>query len=88
METISLKMDEQMLKEIDESLSKNNYSTRTELIRDALREKLEQLKKEELIKELMKFRGAAKKKTSDEELRRIREQVSSEMLEKYEKQFK
>jgi len=67
-----------MLNNIDKSLRRHNYSTRTEFLRDAIREKLESMNKEELIKELMKFRGMAKKRVSEKEYRQTRERVFKE----------
>ena len=84
METISLKLEENVLKEIDENLVKHRYSTRTEFIRDAIREKLSELEKEELLKAVAKLRGASKRKTTDEQLHLARERL----VEKYEKKFK
>jgi metal-responsive CopG/Arc/MetJ family transcriptional regulator len=73
MDIISLKLDEKMLKNIDSCLKKNNFSTRTELIRDAIREKLSALEKEEAIRKLIAYRGImkGKSKMSDEEAREL-----------------
>ena len=79
MEAISLKLDQTMLQNIDHTLKKNNYSTRTEFIRDAIRIKLGDLKREKLIEEFMKFRGKAKEKTTYEENRKTRDKVFLEM---------
>ena len=79
MEAISLKLDETMLQNIDHTLKENNYSTRTEFIRDAIRIKLDDLKRDHLIEEFMKFRGKSKKKTTYEENRKTREDVFLEM---------
>ena len=68
MEAISLKLDEGILDHIDKSLSKHMYSTRTEFIRDAIREKLSELEKEELLKEVAKLRGSSKRKTTNREI--------------------
>jgi metal-responsive CopG/Arc/MetJ family transcriptional regulator len=87
MEAISLKLDENMLANIDENLKKHNYSTRTEFIRTAIRDKLEDLSRDDLIKEFMKFKGKSKKKTSDEELKKIRAEVSRELMEELDKKF-
>lgn len=46
MEIITIKMEQELLKEIDSSLKENLYSTRTEFIRAAIREKVKQLEKE------------------------------------------
>jgi Arc/MetJ-type ribon-helix-helix transcriptional regulator len=69
METISLKMENSLLKEIDSKLKKHRYSTRTEFIRDAIRTKLSDLEKEEIIKKLEAFKGSLKPKSNmtDEE---------------------
>lgn len=72
METISLKLEKMMLHTLDMNLQKHNFSTRTEFIRDAIREKLESLKKEELIQKFLQSKGKAKRKTSDIEYQRIR----------------
>ncbi len=80
METICIKLEDSLLKEIDEKLKKHNYSTRSEFVRVAVRDKLKDLSREDLIKEFMKFRGSAKKKTSDKELREIREKVFKEFI--------
>ena len=53
METISLKLDEDMLHNMDKTLKKHNFSTRTEFIRDAIRDKLERLTRDELIEIFM-----------------------------------
>ena len=73
METISLKMEKNLLKEIDTKLKENLYSTRTEFIRDAIRTKLTNLEKQQLIKKLEAFKGSLKPKTnkSEEEIGEI-----------------
>ena len=83
MEVISLKLDENMLNNIDKSLQKHNYSTRTEFVRDAIREKLENMTREELIQEFLKTKGKFKHmNTSDEDLERIRQKSYDELCKK------
>ena len=62
METISLKLDEHLLKHIDANLKKYNFSTRTEFVRDAVRKRLSELEKEEVIRRLAAFKGIMKGK--------------------------
>lgn len=81
METISLKMEDNLLHEIDSKLAKHRYSTRTEFIRDAIREKLSDLEKEELLKAVANLRGSSKRKTTDEQLHAAREKAF-ELIEK------
>ncbi len=72
METISLKMEEGLLHDIDSSIKSHRYSTRTEFIREAIRNKLSELEKEEVIKKLAGLKGSlkGKAKMNDEEASR------------------
>ncbi len=79
MEVVTVKFNEDVLKRIDKSITKNNFNSRTEFIREAVRDKLSELSREDLIKEFMKFRGKAKKKTTYEENRETRDKVLFEM---------
>ena len=58
MQTISLKMEDKILRDIDGQLIINRYSTRTEFIRDAIRSKLLELEKYIAIKKLAKLKGS------------------------------
>lgn len=81
MGAISLKIDEAMLKRMDDSLRENDYSTRTEFVRDAIRDKLTALERERFAKEFLeRFHGKAKNKVSDAELRRAREIAVREIM--------
>ena len=51
-------MEDGILQEIDQQLIKHRYSTRTEFIRDAIREKLSELEQQEVLKELAKLRSS------------------------------
>ncbi len=75
MEMISLKLEDELLKEIDQKLAYNRYSTRTEFIRDAIREKLSDLEKTEILKQLSNLKGSSKKKTSEDDLHKAREKI-------------
>ncbi len=87
METVTVKFQEDVLKKIDYSIAEHDFNSRTEFIREAVRDKLSELSKEDLINEFLKFRGKAKKKTTDEENRKTREEVSKELMAKLEKRF-
>ena len=83
METISLKLENTLLREMDLKLKKNRYSTRTEFIRDAIRKKLSDLEKEELLRNVIKLKGSSKLKTTDKQLHEARDRL----FEKYEEKF-
>ena len=84
MESITIKVDKNLANEIDQIVS-SSYSTKTEFIRGAIRDKLKQREKEklELIKELEKFKGAAKVHVSDEQIQDTREKIAKEYAKKF-----
>lgn len=83
MQLVSFKIQDSILKEIDNLLSPLHFNNRTEFIREAIREKLHDIEAEAFRKELKKFKGAAKTKTSYKEERRIREEVGREYAKKF-----
>ncbi len=83
MEVISLKMEDGLVEEIDNKLAKHRYATRSEFIRDAIREKLSELEKEDILKHLAKMKGSSKRKTTDEDLHRARERVAKMIESKF-----
>jgi metal-responsive CopG/Arc/MetJ family transcriptional regulator len=87
MEIVSVKFQEEVLKEVDNKIAKHNFNSRTEFIREAVRDKLKGLTQEERIDAFMKFYGKSKKKTTEEENERTREIVSKEMLAELKKRF-
>lgn len=84
METICIKLEDTMLEEIDQKLKGHRYSTRTEFVRDAIRQKLSEFEKEELLKKIAQLRGSSKRKTTDEQLHKARELLAK----RYEERFK
>jgi Arc/MetJ-type ribon-helix-helix transcriptional regulator len=64
---ITLKLEDDFLKEIDALIKDANYQNRTEFIREALREKLQDVRKQEAMAQLRKIIGSSKRKVSDEE---------------------
>lgn len=83
MESITIKIEESIVKEMDSNLKKHRYSTRTEFIREAIRDKLSTLEKENLKEELKKYLGASKTKTTYKKERKIREEVGKEFAKKF-----
>ena len=79
---ISLKLEDSFLDNVDDIVKKEGYQSRTEFIRNALREKVEAAKLRQAMLEISHLKGASKKKTSDEELERIREKAFEEIDKK------
>lgn len=82
MESITIKVDEKMAKEIEKAMDPL-YATKTEFIREAIRTKLEEARRKRITEELRRNFGRGKTNTSDEELRRIREEAGNEFLKKH-----
>ena len=83
METVSLKLERGILREIDKNLKKRRYSTRTEFIRDAIRKKLSDQEKEELLRAVAKLHGYSKRKTTDEQLHEAGERAFKKLEKKF-----
>ena len=74
-EMITLKLETRFLEEIDGVVENEGYQNRTEFIRNALREKLEETKMRKTMDELAHLKGASKKKISDEDIHKAGEKV-------------
>ena len=55
MENVSLKIEEGFVKAIERAMKKHNYMTKTEFIREAIRDKMRELEEKEILgdKDLM-----------------------------------
>lgn len=62
MEVVSIKFEESFLRDMKGLMKKHRYATKAEFIREALRDKLKDLEKEEALMRLEKAYGAGKKK--------------------------
>ncbi|MBI2147202.1 hypothetical protein HYU19_01865 [Candidatus Woesearchaeota archaeon] len=86
METISLKMEDTFLETIERAMKKHNYSTKTEFIREAIREKLNTLEKQESAMRALMAHGAGRKKhgiITDEEIHAAREKIAKQMAKEF-----
>jgi len=79
MESISLKLENKFLKDIENTMKKHRYTTKTEFIREAIRDKIRDLEKEELILRAKALYGSSKRKTTDAQLHAAREKAFEEL---------
>lgn len=79
MESITIKVSQKMANEIEKFIEPR-YSTKSEFIREAIRERMRDLEKEKALKNLEKYFGASKRKTTDKELERAREKAWRELV--------
>ena len=84
MDIVSLRLGRKLDGLLEKDLKDFNYSTRTEYIRQAIRELHEKLREEKAIAELAKNKGFAKrmgiKEPTEEEYERAREEVGRKIL--------
>ena len=92
---VSLRLEKELMNRIENCMKQNNYSTKTEFIRDSLRDKINVLetekRKNEQWDKLLAMRGTLKGKgiaKTDEEFRKIRERIGDKILADYEKKLK
>lgn len=79
MEAVSLKLEDAFLRDIKKSMKKHRYTTKTEFIREAIRDKIRDLEKEEALLRVEKLYGASKRKTTDKELHKAGEKAFLEL---------
>ena len=83
MESVTIKIERSLSDRINKSMNIKGYSTKTELIREAIRDKLEQDEKNILIKEFISFKGKSTVKTSDAQNRKVRDEVAKEIAKEF-----
>ena len=81
-EMITVKLENSFLENIDNIVKKEGYQNRTEFIRSALRDKIEEMKLKEAMMNIAHLKGAAKKKTSEKEYENIRKKAFEEIAKK------
>ena len=81
MDSITIKLPKEMVKEINKAVN-GNYGTKSEFIREAVRDKLEEERKKRLMTWAKEYHGFFKSNTSDEDLERIRAKASKEFFKK------
>ena len=84
MEHVSIQLDTAIARQIEKDMKEFNYSTKTEFIREAIRDKIDDLEKKEALKRLEKAYGAGlkmhKRVITDEDLHRAREEAALELM--------
>ncbi len=77
-ELVTFKMEHSFLEDVDKTAKKAGFHSRTEFIRNALRERVEEIKLKQAMIELGKSRGKAARATTDNERAKIRDKVFEE----------
>ncbi len=82
METVTFKLQGDIIEKMDNLLKPLNFSNRTEFIRESIREKLNSIEKDFVLMEIMRFKGSSKESISDEKLHLIRDEVARKYAKK------
>lgn len=80
---VTFKMEHGFLKEVDKVAKRGGFHNRTEFIRAALREKIDEVKMKEAMKSIAHLKGSIKKKITDEEFEKAREKAFEEISKKF-----
>lgn len=83
MDTISFKLQEDIVKTMDKLIKPLHFNNRTEFIREAIREMIWKVEAEITIKKLEKYKGFSKTNTSDEQLEKTREKVGNRLMKEW-----
>ena len=79
MESVCIKLEDTFLKDMEKSMRRHRYSTKTEFIREAIRDKIKDLEKEDALLRLQGLYGASRRKTTDAELHRSGDKAFEEL---------
>jgi Arc/MetJ-type ribon-helix-helix transcriptional regulator len=82
-EMITLKLESKFLGDIDGVVKKEGYQSRTEFIRNALREKVEESKLNEAMISIAHLKGSVGKKTTKEKYEKIRSNAFKKISKKF-----
>jgi len=82
-EMITVKLESSFLQDIDFIVQKGGYQNRTEFIRAALREKVEEANLKEAMMKIVYLKGSAKKKVTEEECEIAREKAFEEISKRF-----
>lgn len=83
MDIVTFKLQEDIIRKIDDFVEPLHYSNRTEFIREAIRDKINLIEKNLFLTELEKFKGSSKAKVSDEALNKIRDETAKKYAKKF-----
>ncbi len=77
METVCIKLEKQLADEIVTVMKKHRYITKTEFLREAIRDKLNDLEREDALRTLF---GSLKGNVTNKRLHEVREKVFESLL--------
>jgi len=80
MDIVSVKFQSEVLKALDKTISDHKFNSRTEFIREAVRDKMASLEQDKLVKEFLKSREKHRPQVQMEDISKTREKMSRELI--------
>lgn len=79
MEPITVKFENEFIQYIEKIMKKHRYATKAEFIREAIRDKIKYLERQNLLERAKSLYGSSRRKTTDEQLHKVREEIFEEL---------
>lgn len=85
METLSVRYEDDFIQDMEKVMKENRYATKAEFIREAIRDKMNDLETKAALRRLQAAYGAGKKtrrKITDEDVRKAKSEAFVELAKK------
>ena len=79
METVCIKLEEDFARDVEHVMKRHRYATKTEFIREAMRDKVSELDRELALARLHTLYGSSPRKTTDAQLHAARERAFTQL---------
>lgn len=89
-DVVSIKFEDEFFHNVEKAMKKHNYTTKTEFIREAVRDKLDELEKRESVLKALRLYGAGRDKhktITDEKIHASREKAARELAKELKAQL-
>lgn len=83
MENVCVRFEKSFIHDIEEVMKTNRYATKTEFIREAVRDKIKDLETKEALLRLKTVYGASKGRTTKEQMRKAKKKAFKELAKKF-----
>jgi len=80
MDIVTVKFQENVLKKLDKAITDHDYNSRTEFIREAVRDKMASLKQDKLVREFLKSREKRRPNVTVDDVRETREHMTRNLI--------
>jgi len=79
MEAVTVKFEEGFIQDIETTMKRHRYATKAEFIREAVRDKVRDLEKEEALAKIRTLYGTSKKMTTSKDYKKAKAKAFEEL---------